>query len=97
VAVRAERLKLWEQRHELTKELTTKTFDSVGIAKSGVLPSSSNNLVPKTSTGIRDRKGIKADTNATSNWSPRSNEHLHNPLGTSNHESPKFGNSAINF
>ena len=66
VAVRAERLQLWEQRHQLTRELTTKTFDKLNTsasARAGLLPA--NTLIPVSSSSpriaVRDRKGVRAD------------------------------------
>jgi hypothetical protein len=63
VAVRAERLKLWEQRHQLTRELTTKTFEQLNpkALNSGlILPSTAALESPQRQ--VRDRKGIKADS-----------------------------------
>lgn len=52
VALRAERLKLWEQRHQLTRELTTKTFDKLNH---------NTNATKLPVRSVRDRKGVKAD------------------------------------
>jgi predicted nucleic acid-binding Zn-ribbon protein len=70
VSVRAERLKLWEQRHELTRELTTKAFDQIVSNKSGSTVAATMGIIPSTTSGrqiqsqpssSRDRKGVKAD------------------------------------
>jgi predicted nucleic acid-binding Zn-ribbon protein len=50
VTVRADRLKLWEQRAELTKELTNKTFENLSSVR------------PNAPIVRRDRKGVKADS-----------------------------------
>ena len=60
VAVRAERLKLWEQRHQLTRELTTKTFDQFN--KPNVIIPAVSGVAPLSSfSPVRDRKGVRAD------------------------------------
>ena len=74
VAVRAERLKLWEQRHQLTRELTTKTFEQMNpkAAQSGLILPSAAALSPARSQQVRDRKGIKSDSMSppqTESWS----------------------------
>jgi predicted nucleic acid-binding Zn-ribbon protein len=72
VSVRAERLKLWEQRHELTRELTTKAFDQIVSNKSGAAVAATMGIIPSTTmlkpplTMSRDRKGIKADMTSRS-------------------------------
>jgi len=74
VSVRAERLKLWEQRHELTRELTTKAFDQIVSNKSGavvaatmgVIPSATSLKPPQTTGANRDRKGVRADVSSRS-------------------------------
>ena len=70
VAVRAERLKLWEHRHQLTRELTTATFDQLNASmkqfpSSGVLPSAVGAFSPSRPNQVRDRKGVKADSAMT--------------------------------
>ena len=66
VSVRAERLQLWEQRHQLTRELTTKTFDQLNTQhglRTGVLPSSAALVTsPVRVQAGRDRKGVRAET-----------------------------------
>ena len=64
VSVRAERLKLWEQRHQLTRELTTKTFDQLNprAANSGLILPSSAALNSPQRHAVRDRKGVRADS-----------------------------------
>jgi hypothetical protein len=64
VALRAERLKLWEQRHQVTRELTTKTFDQLATAarKPLVLPGSPADVSPTKTRSSRDRKGVRADS-----------------------------------
>ena len=52
VTVRADRLKLWEQRHQLTREITSKAFAQIPD------PLSTGRLI------TRDRKGVRADTEA---------------------------------
>ena len=74
VAVRAERLKLWEQRHQLTRELTTKTFEQMNpkVAQSGLILPSTASLSPAKSGLVRDRKGVKAESVSpphTETWS----------------------------
>lgn len=71
VTVRAERLKLWEQRHQLTRELTTKTFDQLNVQRSGGQQLPSSGVIPNSAAAIvspvrpaqpsRDRKGVRAD------------------------------------
>ena len=55
VAVRAERLQLWEQRHQLTRELTTKTFDQLAAGRQPAT----------TRTNTRDKKGVRAEEQTT--------------------------------
>ena len=69
VALRAERLKLWEQRHQLTRELTTTAFDQLNASmkqfpSSGVLPSATDLFSPKRQGQARDRKGVRSDSTA---------------------------------
>jgi hypothetical protein len=71
IAVRAERLKLWEHRHQLTRELTSATFDQLNASmkqfpSSGVLPSAAAVLSPSRPGQVRDKKGVKADSVITS-------------------------------
>jgi hypothetical protein len=85
VAVRAERLQLWEQRHQVTRELTTKTFDQLAganVGKGVVIPSSAADMSPK--RPMRDRKGVKADSSAAPEWN-------------SNPQWSPFGSNTVTF
>lgn len=104
VALRADRLKMWEQRSALEKELATKTYDAVK-GKTGVLPGSAASLSspPKM---YRDKKGIRADSSHQGNttveqalpcvndfkkWDQFNSDPLAGAFGSAATNVPRFG------